>query len=213
MKVSVIIPCKGRLDHLKESLPLVLKQTYRDIEVIVVDYNCPDYTGGWVTENHPMVKVAMAYVGPAEWSLSAARNLGFKHCTGDMILFLDADALLEDTHFIQNHVDHCVDGSFICGWGHHDATGCMMIRRTAFEAVNGYNEALKAWGYEDIDIYARLETTLAQEKRVWLGGIQTIKHGDEIRNTFHNGLHPQHTNDMNYEISQTKFKGLYEHKN
>src|SRR5260370_11681104 len=39
-RLSVVVPCKGRLQHLRRSLPTFVAQP--DSEVIVVDYDCPD---------------------------------------------------------------------------------------------------------------------------------------------------------------------------
>lgn len=213
VKVSVIIPCKARLEHLQAVLPTVVMQDYQNLEIIIVDYQCPEDTKGYIESwnsipDNMRITCVQADVDPSEWSLSAARNLGYKHAKGEMLLFLDADAMLIDRSFISRHVSHCVDGSFICGWGYGEATGCCMLRKTAFEASRGYNEELKAWGYEDIDLYARLENDLANERRNWLGGVETIKHGDDLRNAFHNSAPPQSTNDLNAEIAKTKFKGL-----
>lgn len=209
MKVSIIIPCKNRLDHLQQTLPLVLSQEYPDFEVVVVDYNCPQKTWQWVEGLvSPKVKCVVADVGPDEWSLSAARNFGYKHSTGDMLFFLDADAKLLEKDFLTRHVEHCVDGSFICGWGCGTATGCMMLRRSAFELVRGYNEAIKSYGYEDIEIFNRLQQGLAQEKRNWISGIECIAHGDEWRNYYHGGKDPMQTNEENWHIAQREFKGL-----
>lgn len=209
MKISIIIPCKNRLHHLQETLPMVLRQDYPDFEVIVVDYNCPQNTFVWVDGLvSPKVRSEVAPVESNEWSLSAARNFGYKHATGDMLFFLDADAKLLWPDFLTRHVKHCVDGSFICGWGHHEATGCVMLRRSAFEAAKGYNEAIQSWGMEDIDLYSRLENGLFQERRIWMGGIETIKHGDDIRNYYHGGKDPMQTNEENFHISQKEFKGI-----
>ncbi len=41
-KFSIITTCKGRLEHLKQTLPAMLAQ--KDSEVIVVDYSCPHGT-------------------------------------------------------------------------------------------------------------------------------------------------------------------------
>lgn len=209
MKVSVIIPCKNRLNHLQQTLPLVIKQDYEDLEIIVVDYNCPQKTWQWVAGLvSPKVNYVIADVEPNEWSLSAARNLGYKHSTGEMLFFLDADARLLQPDFISRNVWHCVDGAFVCGWGTGKAHGCMMLRRSAFEAVRGYNEAIRSWGYEDLDIFIRLQNQLAQERRDWAAGIETIEHGPEIRNFYHGGIDPMKTNEENYHIAQKEFKGI-----
>lgn len=203
MKVSVIIPCKNRLEHLKQSLPLVFKQTHEDLEVIVVDYNCPQKSGEWAMENFDC-RIFNCNVGPDEWSLSAARNAGFKVSKGDVVLFLDADALLIDANFISNHLKILVEGSFICGWGAGIATGCMMCYRTAFEAVNGYNELIQSWGAEDIKIYQAFEKDLCIERRVWVSGIENINHGDDMRNYYHGNRPPLETNEENFNIEGHK---------
>jgi len=209
MKISVIIPCKNRLAHLQETLPLVLRQDYPDFEVIVVDYNCPQKTWQWVGGLvSPKVAAFVAPVAEDEWSLSAARNFGYKQSTGEMLFFLDADAKLLWPDFLTRHEKHCVDGSFICGWGCGVATGCIMLRRTAFVASKGYNEAIKSYGFEDIDLFNRLEKSLSQQRRNWLGGIECIEHGDEWRNYYHGGKDPMQTNEENFHIAQNEFKGL-----
>lgn len=203
MKVSVIIPCKNRIEHLRESLPRVFRQSHKDLEVIVVDYNCPQKSGFWAEDTFKCT-VVYCDVEPNEWSLSAARNQGFLQSTGEVILFLDADAVLTDTHFIENHLKILVDGSFICGWGFGEATGCMMCYRSAFIAADGYNELIKSWGAEDILIYNKFQYELGIEKRIWMGGIETIKHGDEIRNFYHGGRNPMETNEENFKVEGHK---------
>lgn len=208
-KVSVIIPVKKRLEHLRQSLPLVMSQDYQNLEIIVVDYNCPEGTKRYCDElKAENVFCHRADVGENEWSLSAARNFGSRHATGEVLFFLDADALLKDQDFISRHVIHLVDGSFITGWHFGDATGCCMLHTRDFIAVKGYNEAIKSWGWDDIELYTRIEKTFGIEMRHWLSGIETIKHGDELRNEFHGGRHPNDTNAENIKIAETEFKGL-----
>lgn len=157
MKVSVIIPCKGRLNHLQRTLPDVLKQSFQDMEVIVVDYACPQDTWRWVAGLvSPRVRCEIAKVDPSEWSLSAARNFGFKHAKGEVILFLDADTIINHEFVIQSFLTlkpgHFITGLVAPPW---NGCGCMMVYREDFEAARGYNEALKSWGYEDMDMYGR----------------------------------------------------------
>jgi hypothetical protein len=52
LAVSLITTCKGRLAHLKETLPAFLAQG-AGCEVIVVDYDCPEGAATWVNANHP----------------------------------------------------------------------------------------------------------------------------------------------------------------
>lgn len=211
MKVSIIIPVKGRLEHLKQVLPTVLKQSHTDFEVIIVDYNCPDKTFEYVRENFNDERIVLckANVKENEWSLSAARNYGFKQSdpNAPVVLFLDADAMLGED-FLKEALLRLVDGSFMNGWGFGDGTGCCLMWRRDFVSINGYNEELKSWGWEDIELYKRLEDNLHIEMRSFPCCLETIKHGDEIRNAFHGGLPVNITNTINQKISQKKFKGL-----
>jgi len=87
---SIITTCKGRLEHLKQTLPTMLAQ---DAEVIVVDYSCPEGTAELVERDHPQAKVVRVE-GEQGFSNWKARNHGAAVATGDMLLFCDADTFL-----------------------------------------------------------------------------------------------------------------------
>ncbi len=89
MKVSVIIPTHNRPEMLKRALLSVLAQSYRDLEVIVVDDG--------LTERADQVVASFAdartrYI-PHEHEKGggAARNTGIKVASGEFIAFLDDD--------------------------------------------------------------------------------------------------------------------------
>ncbi|WP_113923031.1 glycosyltransferase [Cognataquiflexum aquatile] len=87
--VSVIIPCYNHGRYLAEAIQSVLNQTYKWIEIIVVDDGSTDNTKH-VAESFPNVK----YVFQENQGLSAARNTGILNSVGDYLVFLDADDLL-----------------------------------------------------------------------------------------------------------------------
>ena len=72
MYIAFVVTCKGRLHHLKETLPLIVKQ--EPDEIVVVDYGCPDGTAAWVAVNFPRVKIVQ-FDSPS-FNVSHARNLG-----------------------------------------------------------------------------------------------------------------------------------------
>ena len=53
--IAFVTTCKGRLHHVRETLPLIAQQA--PDEIIVVDYGCPDRVGDWVTANVPQARV------------------------------------------------------------------------------------------------------------------------------------------------------------
>jgi len=88
--VSVTIPTYNRSNLVKEAIESVLKQTYTDLEVLVVDDGSIDDTRS-VVERIPDGRVKYYYKdngGP-----SSARNLGLVESKGPYISFLDSDDL------------------------------------------------------------------------------------------------------------------------
>ena len=97
-KVSVIIPTYSRPQNLLRAINSVLKQTYQNIEIIVVDDNgkgtpCQQETEICVKDLIDMGKII--YIRhDVNKNGSAARNTGLKACTGDYYTFLDDDDYL-----------------------------------------------------------------------------------------------------------------------
>jgi len=94
-KLSFVTACKGRLEHLKQTLP---KRIHPDCENIVVDWSCPDNCGDWVEENYPDVKV-IRVPKQATFNHSKSRNVGFSHATGEFICQADADLIVNPSFF------------------------------------------------------------------------------------------------------------------
>ena len=92
--VSTIIPVFNRPVMLKEAVASVLRQTYRPIEIIIVDDGSIDET--------PQVAEALARKHPEEITVlhiqnsgpGAAREVGRQHARGEFIQYLDSDDLL-----------------------------------------------------------------------------------------------------------------------
>ena len=96
--VSTIIPVHNRPALLREAVASVLAQTYRPIEIIVVDDGSTDETGREaeaLAEAHPEVHaIHRENGGPG-----AARETGRLAARGEFIQYLDSDDLLLPTKF------------------------------------------------------------------------------------------------------------------
>src|SRR5690606_19012204 len=94
MKVSIIIPVFQVADFIERSLTSALNQSYEDIEIILVDDCGTDNSmavARSVLDKHPRGSVASIIVHEKNRGLSAARNTGVTHATGDYVYFLDSD--------------------------------------------------------------------------------------------------------------------------
>lgn len=208
-KISIIIPCKGRLSHLRECLPNVLSQTYQDLQIIVIDFACPEKTKKNIAKGFGKdlrLECHRANVGN-HWNLSESRNMGFAYSLGDRLLFLDADTILKPT-FIEMAVKQLNESTFVTGlieppW---NGCGCLFVNRYDFKKVRGYNEALTGWGYEDIDMYKRLEGIGLKRNSFDYTLIENIPHEDDTRNAYHNNKDKYQTLAENVLISGREFK-------
>jgi glycosyltransferase involved in cell wall biosynthesis len=85
--VSVIIPTHNYGRFIGNALESVLTQTYRDLEVIVVDDGSTDNT----REQLGPFADHIVYISQANAGVAAARNAGIQRSRGEYVAFLDAD--------------------------------------------------------------------------------------------------------------------------
>src|SRR5712692_6205416 len=87
--ISCIVPVFNGERYLAEALESILKQSYRPLEIIVVDDGSTDGTANVVARYGAKVRcLRQPNSGPA-----IARNLGLSAATGEFVAFLDADDL------------------------------------------------------------------------------------------------------------------------
>lgn len=100
MKFSIIIPAYNVADYLENCVESILKQTYDNYEIIIVDDGSTDETGKVADELLTQSK-QINVVHQSNGGASKARNTGMKRATGDYILFLDGDDFWSDSHFLK----------------------------------------------------------------------------------------------------------------
>lgn len=90
MKISIIVPvynCGKYLDTCCESL---LGQTYADIEVILVDDGSTDGSAE-ICDRYAVADNRVGVIHKPNGGVSSARNAGLRACTGEYVIFVDAD--------------------------------------------------------------------------------------------------------------------------
>lgn len=108
MKISVIIPVYNVSAYLEQCVRSVQTQTYRDVEIILVDDGSTD-TSGSLCDRLATEDERTRVVHKQNGGLSDARNVGLSYATGEYVLFLDSDDYYADCHVIANlieEIDH-----------------------------------------------------------------------------------------------------------
>ena len=88
--ISVIVPVYKVEQYLDKCVESIVNQTYRNLEIILVDDgspdNCPAMCDGWAKRDY-RIKV----IHKANGGLSDARNAGIAVASGEFIGFVDSD--------------------------------------------------------------------------------------------------------------------------
>lgn len=92
--VSVVIPAYNAARFIEDSISSVLSQTYKPLEIIVVDDGSRDETRTIVERHAKDVR----YIYQDNAGPSAARNHGVREARGDWVAFLDSDDYWEPDH-------------------------------------------------------------------------------------------------------------------
>jgi glycosyltransferase involved in cell wall biosynthesis len=173
----VIIPCFNLGRFLDEAVESVLSQTFRDYEILIVDDGS--------TDAETAARLEAYRRGPARVirtenrGLPAAKNTGIANTTGLYICALDADDRLEP-HMLERSVaalEQQPEIAFVSHWLRYfgDTTGewrpercdfpalldvnsvngAALVRRSAVQAVGGYDESFTT-GCEDWDFWITL---------------------------------------------------------
>ncbi len=87
--ISIIIPVYNQAKKLEQCLASLDKQTYKDLEIIIVDDGSKDSVESCIKN------IECKIIRQENKGAPAARNRGYKEAQGDYILFCDADSILK----------------------------------------------------------------------------------------------------------------------
>ncbi len=111
MHTSIVIPTHNRAESLKRTLRSVLRQEFpkNRLEVIVVDNGSSDHTKQVTESFMPGARYPVRYVSEPRVGLSHARNRGVDEAQGEIVVFIDDDALPRNGDWIQHLVQAYMD--------------------------------------------------------------------------------------------------------
>lgn len=89
-KVSLILPIYNMEKFLERCVDSILAQTYKNLEIILVNDGSKDRTDE-ICKKYASLDKRVIYVSQKNGGLCAARNTGLDHASGDYIIFIDPD--------------------------------------------------------------------------------------------------------------------------
>lgn len=93
-KVSVIVPVYNVEKYLNKCLDSIINQTYKNIEIILVDDGSTD-NSGIICDKYSQTDNRIKVIHKKNGGLSDARNTGIKNATGKILSFIDSDDYIE----------------------------------------------------------------------------------------------------------------------
>ena len=175
--VSVIIPCHNHGPYLDEAVQSILRQTYQNFEIIVVDDGSTDEKTVQILEKYSQPKTRL--IRTSHQGLAKARNHGIATCSGKYILPLDADDKVGSTYLEKAvavlEANESVGIVYCKAEYFGEASGAWklpayrfpdilyrnvifcsaLFRRSDWTKVNGYNPNM-TYGWEDYDLWLSL---------------------------------------------------------
>lgn len=95
--VSIIVPVYNASSHLRRCIDSILKQTYKNFELLLIDDGSTDSSGEICDEYSKIDNRVRSYHKP-NGGVSSARNYGLLRIRGGYLTFVDSDDWVEENH-------------------------------------------------------------------------------------------------------------------
>lgn len=179
-------------------------------EVVIVDWSSkkPIHTDPDLKEitNNPKTKVVRVNDEESFICMSFSLNVGVFNATLDHVVKIDIDYKLVNEQLLESFYRSRHTNSFYCGTipKKYDFHGFSFFPRKDFIAINGYNERIRGWGFDDEDFYRRMEKRGLE--RIVIMNIEEflyhIPHDDNLRTENYPQKDKHETNRNNEKIIQ-----------
>ena len=132
MKVSIIIPLYNAESTIEKCINSILKQSYKDIEIIIINDGSSDKSLDVVKKISKKDK-RLVVIDKENEGVAKTRNLGIKKATGNYIMFVDNDDYIEK-NYIEQFINSVEDNDIVIGgYKRIDENGKELLR---FELKN-----------------------------------------------------------------------------
>lgn len=96
--ISIIVPIYNVEKYLKKCIDSIISQSYKNIEIILVDDGSPDQCGT-LCDQYKEIDKRIIVIHKTNGGLSSARNAGLDVASGEYIGFVDSDDFIETTMY------------------------------------------------------------------------------------------------------------------
>ena len=114
MKISVITAVFNAKDTIADAIESVLSQDFADVELVVIDGASTDGTRELLDSYRDRIDV---FVSEPDKGIYEALNKGVRHATGDVVGFLHADDLFENSKVLSRIAEAFSDGKIGAAYG------------------------------------------------------------------------------------------------
>ncbi len=105
---SIIVPIYNVEKYLKICVDSIMKQSFQDFEVILVDDGSPDRCGK-ICDSYGATDVRIKVIHKTNGGLSSARNAGLDNASGKYVIFLDSDDFWDDANALEHIHDNLIE--------------------------------------------------------------------------------------------------------
>lgn len=114
--ISICIPVYNCEKYLERTISCILKQSYSNIELILVDDGSTDTSLQIMSE---IMDDRISVISTANFGASNARNLSYRQAMGKYIIFFDADDYIQPDFIERQYqrINHREDVVVLSGWG------------------------------------------------------------------------------------------------
>lgn len=98
MKISVIIPVYNSEEYIERCIQSILNQTYEDFEAIFVDDGSTD-SSFEILKRYEKIDSRIMAIHQENSGPGIARNTGMKKASGEYIIFVDSDDVIDNSYF------------------------------------------------------------------------------------------------------------------
>ena len=96
--IQVIVPIYNVKDYIKPCLDSILRQTYSNLEIILINDGSTDGVEQ-ILDEYASKDSRIKVINQENLGLQAARNKGLDNCTGEYISFIDSDDVISDDFY------------------------------------------------------------------------------------------------------------------